>query len=211
MTIVLAAGDHTLTIEPGTPDPQEATASLEFTDASDDSAQYSDTATLQARLVDASGAPLAGEQLTFSLGSQSATATTGADGLASVSLPIQETPGDHHATVGFAGREDEFAPAIGTTPFRVNKEDTVLDLVVTGTGAKRSLAATLADADSSGPVARRTIVFSSKGTEIGRADTNGSGVATLKPGDGYGGKKTPFEAAFAGDALYLGSGDTSAS
>ena len=208
LTIALSAGSHTLSIEPGTVGPEEVATSVAFTDASDDSAQYSDQASLEALLTNAAGAPIAGEQLTFTLGSESATVVTDASGIASAALPVTETPGEHHATVSFAGREGSLSPSIGSSPFVVNKEDSSIDLVVTGSASARALRATLTDLDAGSPIAGRTISFFVKGTEIGTDTTDESGVATLAVPARYSSKKTTFQASFAGDALYLTATDS---
>lgn len=206
-TVALEAGTHDLIIEPGADEPEEVATALAFTDASDDSAQYSDTATLQARLTDAAGAPLVGKQLNFSLGSQSASAVTDGGGLATVSVPVSDAPGDHHASVNFAGQEGALSPSIASVPFEIRKEDSALDLVVQGNAGHRTLSATLSDADSAAGVAGRTITFSSKGAELGQATTNEAGVATFNAPPG-GGRKATYQANFAGDSLYLGAGDS---
>jgi hypothetical protein len=182
--------------------------SVAFTEVSDDSAQYSDTATLQARLVDAAGAPLAGEQLGFTLGAASAAAVTDADGVAGVSLPVSEAPGEARATVSYAGLEGALAPAVASAPFTVQREDTTLVLAHSGTGRNRQLTATLADADSGAPVAGRTIVFLSNGEEIGRGVTDESGSAVFDTKGRHASKNATFEAVFEGDSHYLGAADS---
>ena len=205
LTVSLVKGTHTLSIVPGS-EPEELATAVAFTDASDDSAQYSDTATLQARLTDATGAPLSGEELSFSIGSQTATALTDGSGIASASLPVLEAPGDSHATVAFSGRPGLTA-SLASSSFRIDKEDSSLEMVITGRGDAKTLIATLTDADSGAPIGTRTVLFSSKGSAIGSAPTDDSGVARFEPPDRYSGRKVEFEALFGGDDFFLTASD----
>lgn len=208
-TVSVPSGTHNLTITPGATTPEEDVTGVSFTDRSDDAAQYSDTATLEARLTDSGGAPLADEEVAFSLGSSSASGTTDADGVATVTFPLNDAPGDYNAMVSFAGRAGELTPAVSTAPFTVMKEDSETTLTVSGKGSKRTLTATLADADAStSPLAGQTIVFRANGTQIGTATTNESGVATLAAPAGYRGGDITFRADYEGNGFYTASGDS---
>jgi poly(3-hydroxybutyrate) depolymerase len=207
VTVGVPAGSHSLTISP-VAGPQEVPTTVEFTETSEDSGQYSDTATLRARLTDALGAPVVGEQLDFTLGSSSGSAMTGDDGLATARVPINDAPGQSNAGVAFAGRPDVFAPAVVSSDFTIAKEDSTSDLVIAGKGSKRKLSATLTDLDSNGPVAGGTIVFTANGNRIGSAETNQDGVAVLDAPPGYRGVGVLFTATFEGDDFFLGSSDT---
>jgi poly(3-hydroxybutyrate) depolymerase len=209
LTVSIPSGTHDLTITPTT-EPQETVTNVEFTDDSDTSAQYSDTATLQARLTGAEGAPLADETLSFTLGSSSASATTGAGGIATARIPVSEAPGETSAGVAFAGRSGELTPSVASADFTVEREDSATDLVVTGKGSKRRLTATLSDADSGSPVSGAPIRFTADGTAIGMKETDASGVATISVPPGYRGGGIAFTATFEGDAFFLGSSDTEA-
>jgi hypothetical protein len=207
LTVTVPSGTHDLTITPTT-EPQITVTNVEFTDSSDNSAQYSDTATLRARLTGAEGAPLADETLNFTLGSNSASATTEGDGVATAHIPVSEAPGDTSAGVAFAGRSGELAPSVTSTDFTVEKEDSGTELVVAGKGSKRKLTATLSDADSASPVSGAPIHFAANGTEIGTKETDSAGVATIPAPPGYRGGGIAFTATFDGNTYFLGSSDT---
>lgn len=209
VTVLVPEGAHSLTITPGTDTPEEETTSLGFTDNSDTSAQYSDTATLEARLTDSTGAPIAGQTLSFTLGSSSSSAVTDAAGIASVSLPVGDAPGVYDAIVSYGGSDGVLAPAIGTAPFIITKEVSALTLDVGGKGSKRTLTALLTE-DAATPMAGRSIVFKANGTEIGTATTDQDGVATLAVPPGYRGGDITFTAEYAGDAFYAASSDSQA-
>jgi pimeloyl-ACP methyl ester carboxylesterase len=206
-TVSVPSGTHNLLITPGAVTPEEIVTTVSFTERSDDSAQYSDTATLEARLTDSAGAPLAGEQLGFSLGASSAMGTTDADGVASVTVSINDAPGAYDAIVSYGGREGDLTPAVGSAPFTITKEDSVTTLTVSGNGSKRTLTALLTDSDAPTPVAGQTIVFTANGTQIGTATTDGSGRASISAPPGYRGGDITFAAAFGGNDFYSASSD----
>jgi poly(3-hydroxybutyrate) depolymerase len=198
-------GEHALTITPaGT---EGVATAVAFTGASDRSAQYSDTATLEARLTEMSGAPLAGRELEFTLGSASGAAVTDADGVAHVELPVTEVPGDYDAAVSFAGSQGELLPAAGAQSFEVRRDDSTTTIL--SAGGKRPVTAKLTDADSSAPLAGRTILFFANGEQVGSAVTGDDGVASIDAPKGYRGKGIAFAATFDGDAFYRDSTDSS--
>lgn len=201
-------GTHALTITPGSATPVEKVTALEFTEASDDSAQYSDTAYLEARLTDVDGAALGGEEVSFSLGSSSASAVTDENGIAAVRVPLSQAPGEYDLSVSFAGREGELSPAIAASNFTITKEDSTTSLVVAGRGSKRTLSATLRDADSGSPIDGAAVVFTANGVEIGRVTTNENGVASMDAPPGYRGGDITFVSTFDGNSFFIGSSDT---
>ena len=208
-TVSVPTGTHNLTITPGAVIPEEDVTSVTFTEASDDAGQYSDTATLQARLTDSAGTPIAGQDLAFSLGSGSATATTDAVGIATVSFPLNDAPGDYDAMVSFAGQDGVFTPALSTAPFEVTQEDSATTLTVSGKGSKRTLTAVLSDADTpTSRLAGQAIVFFANGTQIGTSTTDQSGVATLAVPAGYRGGDITFTANYEGNNFYSASSDS---
>ena len=93
-------------------------------------AEYSDPAAVSAVLTDTlSGAPLAGKPITFTLGTQSATATTDASGVASAVIVVDQPAGS--VTVGAAfGGDVIYLPSTDSDPFTIDKED--LTFVYTG-------------------------------------------------------------------------------
>lgn len=58
--------------------------------------------TLSAKLVDATGTPLAGRTITFVLGAQSATAVTNGSGIAATSLKLSQKNGTYALTASYS-------------------------------------------------------------------------------------------------------------
>jgi poly(3-hydroxybutyrate) depolymerase len=204
LDVTVPQGEHSLTI---TPAAGEAIATtLELTSSSDGSAQYSDTATLEGRLTEAGGAPLAGQELSFALGSTTATAQTDENGVARVEVPVTEPPGEHTVTVTFAGREGELAPAVASASFSVERDDSTT--AITSAGGKRPLVAKLTDRDSGAPLPGRTIVFTANGQHVGTAVTNDDGIASMDAPKDYRARGVVFTATFEGDAFYAQSSDS---
>lgn len=77
-------------------------------------------APLSATLTDALGRPLAGHVVTFTLGSQSVTATTGATGVATTSLTINQKPGVYHLMVSWPGSSGTYLASSQTLTFSIN-------------------------------------------------------------------------------------------
>jgi hypothetical protein len=204
LDIAVPAGEHSLTITPGSG--EGLATAVDFTDDSARSAQYSDVAAIEARLTEASGAPLSGQDLSFTLGSSSATAVTDESGIARVELPVTETPGDRTVSVAFAGRDAELMPALASASFSVERDDSSTTL--TSSGGKRPLTAALVDADSFAPLGGRTIQFTANGEGVGSAVTNEDGVASMEAPKRYRGKGVVFTATFAADGFYLQSSDS---
>ena len=187
---------------------QAADTTVMFTDNSADAGQFSDDATIAARLVDDVGAPIEGAELVFELtgenGVEGWTAETDADGVASTTRTLTGAPGTYNLTVNYAGETDVYNPDSDQKFFTIDKETSVTTLVVAGKGSKRTLTATLAEDD--GPkLGGQEIVFFANGTEIGRATTNADGVATLSAPPDYRGGRFNFEASFAGTDYYSSS------
>ena len=199
---------HELTIVPDDGPQQEATL-LQFTGDSDRSAQYSDTAKLEASLATVSGAPIEGATVHFELAGADSTrsldAVTGPDGLASVTFDVTETPGDYRLTASYAG-SDTLTPAIDGVDFRVARDDSALSLTTVGRGANRILNATLFDSDSGLGLAAREVSFFSDGKLIGTVTTDDAGSASIAAPPSAG-KRAVFEASFSGDTFYLPSND----
>jgi hypothetical protein len=193
-------GDASVPLEP------QSTA-LSLTPDSATSGQYFDPVHLEARL-SAGDDPIAKAALAFALGPRTFTATTDADGLASVDPTLSETPGEYELQVRYAGSA-AYQPISATAAFTVAKEDTDLILALEGRGKQRRLVARLSDRDTpSDGVAQGTIDFAADGKPIGSALTDDDGVATLAVPARYQGGRHAFEARFAGDDFYLGSSAT---
>ncbi|HET7481587.1 MAG TPA: Ig-like domain-containing protein [Actinomycetota bacterium] len=197
---------HAPTWAPGSVDPRSS--STAFTADGDDSGQYGDQVTLQAKVVDSVGAPIDGAPVTFTLGgggsSRTFEATTGNDGVATVTPVLTERPGTYELTAAYAGDADH-DPSSVSTSFVVEKEDTATSLTGSGKPSRRTLTAGLRDSDSGAPIAGRTITFYADGTAIGTATTSADGTATLVIPSRYQGGHHDFTARFAGDDFYLSS------
>jgi hypothetical protein len=139
----------------------------------------------------------AGSPVTFTLGSQSATAPVGAGGVATATFTLSQAPGAYTLTARAAGLS-------ASAPFAITKDGTVTT-VVRGTS---TLTATLKAAGSNAPVAGRTVTFFVNGKKAGTATTNASGVATLKKTVKRG---STVRAVFAGDTFFTGSEATTTS
>lgn len=188
-------------------------STVAFTDDSADAGQYSDEATIAARLTDEAGDPISGAELVFELtganGVEQWPATTGADGVGSVTRTLNGAPGAYNLTVNYAGETDVYDPDSDQKSFTILKEQTVIDLSVSGTGSARTLTAT-ASHDDPTALGGVEVVFSADGTEIGSAITNGRGIASLHPSAPFDKGAHDFEASFAGDNNFVGSSDIAA-
>ena len=145
------------------------------------SGQVTDEASFAATVTDASGAPVPGETVTFTVGSASASATTDAAGRAVAPVRLEGPPGDPGVT---AAAGDVTASA----PFTVAPEDTLLtlfDAVATGNDPAVARAAL---AEDGAMLAGRTISFfvadkvggRKTATLVGTAVTDASGIATIE-------------------------------
>jgi M6 family metalloprotease-like protein len=86
-------------------------------------AEYSDPATVSAVLTDTlSGTLLIGKPIDFTLGSQSASGTTGVSGAASATIVITQAAGTVSVGAAFAG-DTIYLPSSDSKPFVIDKED----------------------------------------------------------------------------------------
>jgi hypothetical protein len=170
---------------------------------------FDDSATLTASLTDTDGAGVAGETITFTLGSQSCSATTTASGVATCSIVLTQSPGSYTVTAAFAGDASDRA-ASTSAAFTINLEQSA----VVYTGATTSdfhdaftASATLTE-DGVTPLSGRTVTFTLNGTETCSATTDAGGNAScsLTPGEAAG--TYTLSTTFAGDSLYLPSSAT---
>ena len=202
-----------------TPTPTESTASptptpagpvqthLEFVDTPS-SAQFSDEASFTARLTEEGGAPVVGAPVTFALTSAEGTRTfdavTDGDGLASTQTTLTERPGAADLRAHYEGDADHVGSS-AWMGYDVAKEDTTLSAELTGKGSKRSLGATLVDADSNSGIADRTIEFSADGVRIceSASPTSAQGRATCDLPPRYQGGHHTYSAVFQEDDYYL--------
>jgi hypothetical protein len=180
------------------------------------SADYHDQVTLSGKLADTSGsspAPVAGKTITFTLGSQSCTATTNASGSASCSLIVGQQPGNYTVKASFAG-DSQYKASSDSKPFTITKEETTLSyngdtLILNGGDAHVS---GVLKEDGSTPIQGRTVTFTlgsgaAAQSCTGVSDASGTARCTIT------GVKQPLgpgtvTASFAGDAFYLSAKDS---
>ena len=113
---------------------EEGSLQTELTYLGDLEGVYSDSVCFEALLIDtSSGQPLEGKIIHFSLGSQSVTALTNADGLASICIILDQGAGMYELTVSYAG-DDEYLPSELVNEFVLNKE--VASVVYSGVTIK---------------------------------------------------------------------------
>jgi PQQ-like domain len=175
---------------------------LSFTENNDTEGQYSDAATLEARLTNSFGDPIDDAPVTFTFGPHSYSATTDVNGVARLNRTLTEAPGNHLVEVSYEGIEAVYTSASATETFTVAKEQSRLSVQLRGAKARRQLRARLVDGDSSSLLEFRTVVFYVKNKRIGRASTAGTGVAALKVPARYRTGKWAFNARFLGDDYY---------
>jgi serine protease len=192
------------------PSPTIRSTSVSFAGGTPSSGDYTDATTLSATLRDEAGAPLADRSLTFQLlgrdGFREVSATTDAAGTASAQLVLDAPPGAYDVLVGFSGERDALTASSDRRAFTVAAESTRTTLAVTGSGSKKTLTATVVDADNAGSgVAGVPVTFYEGTAAIGQATTNANGVAVLTPPSGSKGSSKAYRAAWAGDRYYLGS------
>ena len=140
-------------IDPGVPTPPTApnqpaplTTTLTLIGAPG-SGGYASQATFTARLT-SNGAPLAGQTLSFGLGTQSLATTTDGNGQASITFLLSDAPGSKTLQVAFAGAAG-FEATVLANAFAITKQAAQLALTPTtlsmNEGATSTLTATLTD------------------------------------------------------------------
>lgn len=212
-----------VTLPGGSPDPAfqqtitvpvQAPTVVTYTGPSNE--DFNDSVTLSGTLAKQSdGSPLAGETLTFALGSQSCSGTTDATGAASCSFVINQAPGASSVMVSFAG-DGLLLPSSTTAPFTINKEESALSsttsLQLFAQGGTANLSATLFDPEDNIGIAGKTVTItlgSGSGAQSCSATTNASGVAncSISPVTVALGPQ-PVTDSFAGDAFYIPSSNS---
>jgi hypothetical protein len=175
----------------------------------DTSADYHDIANVSATLTDSnSGLPVPAATISFTIGSQSCTATTDASGHAACSILLNQIPGSTTVVASFAGSGLEL-PAQTSVAFTITKEETTLsytgDTIIANNFAAHMSGVLLEDGTV--PIAGRTVTFTlgtgaTAQTCTGITDSTGTATCTISPvvqplGPGV------VVAVFAGDAFYL--------
>ena len=116
------------------------------------SAQYSDYINLKVQLNDpGNNNPLPDRSISFILGTQTATATTGSDGIATTSFKLDQPAGSYDIKAEFAG-DDSYSPDSDTKVMQISKEDTEItytgDTILPTTAGSIDLRATLEEIDT---------------------------------------------------------------
>ena len=139
--------------------------------------QYGDRITVSAKLTDGAGA-IANAPVRIALGSTSLPATTGSDGVATVTVPVGVEPGTYDLTATFAG-DSTHASSQATTPVTVDARGTSLTITaasVQSFGGTLSVTALLKDRTGA-LLAQRNVFFLIAGT--GPANGTGTVQRTL--------------------------------
>jgi hypothetical protein len=180
-------------------------ADTTLTYTGDTTATYGGSTTLSATLTQAGGTPLAGRTVTFTLGSQTCTATTDADGL--VTCTIADVTQDAGATTVVAsyGGDTATNPTSASASFTVAPAPTATVAAVPTVGTtSTTLSATLTSGEA--PLDGRTLTLTF-GPSTCTAVTGADGVATCTVPTPSGASAT-FTATFAGETDYDASGDS---
>ncbi|MEM7133726.1 MAG: Ig-like domain-containing protein [Chloroflexota bacterium] len=146
--------------EPGTGAPAASTLTLQSPPTS---GTFGTSVSVSAILVDGDGSPISGQTIKFILGSQQQSATTGNDGVGSISLPLSNPPGTYQLNASFVGTEQyASSSASGSSAFTINKQPTSLALSPTdltvSSGEAFELVASLTDS-LGGPLREQTVFF----------------------------------------------------
>jgi hypothetical protein len=156
-------------------------------------------------LTEGQGTPVPGASVDLSFGGDSYSAVTDASGVATVEVTLDDLPGPVAADVSFAG-DDLRLPSSASTTFTITREDSHLDISVTGKGSGRTITASLTDADDpSSPISGRALTFFANGVEVGQAVTGSDGTASIAAPPGSRGGSNTYGVRFDGDAAFLGS------
>jgi hypothetical protein len=179
------------------------------------SQDYHDSANLSAVLSDPDdGTPIPGQQVDFTLGSQSCTAFTDAAGVASCSIVLNQVPGPYTVHANFAGNAD-FQPASTSAAFTITREETTTTYTgptVIANGFNTHFSAVLKE-DGTVPIATRSITIT-LGTGVtaqtcsGTTDATGTATCDIVPAQPLG--PGTVRADFFGDLYYLPSSDSAA-
>jgi hypothetical protein len=139
--------------------------------------QYGDTATVASKVTDASGAPIAGAPITFTLGHVVANAKTNDKGIATAKLTPTDSAGSYPLSASFSGSSTVGKAAL-STPFAITAEKSLLTLAAKANGSKRIVTATLRD-DDRHALAKQVVAWFVNGKTAGKSTTSKTGTATF--------------------------------
>jgi hypothetical protein len=180
------------------------------------SAEVGSTATVSAVVNDlATGGPLAGAPVTFTLNGQTANATTGANGVASTSILVAAPVGASTVTASYGGSSTETTSS-ATSPFTVNLAPTSTSVVPsepTATiGDPVTFTATVVPAGPVPTPLTGTVQFAVDGSNLGSpvaVAADGTATSAADPTMSLG--THAITATYSGTADYAGSGASIAS
>jgi len=171
---------------------------------------FHDVADLRAMLADASGNGVAGENVTFTLGTESCSGATDGSGQARCAITLDQKPDTTTVKVSFKG-DVSYAPSTTSSPFTIDKEETTTTYTGPTAILQGSSGVTLQGKlleDGVVPLEGRTLRLSLDGQSCtGTTDSLGIASCALTFMGHLGAQ--PLSASFAGNAFYLASSDTS--
>ncbi len=191
--------------------PQDCT-SVTYTGAT--SAPEGSTATVTATVTDlATGGPADGVPVTFALSGQSATATatTGANGVAAATLAVAGPPATETLTVETAVTADD-AASTSEVPFTVAKDPSQVSIsssdpeATQGTAVSFTATVTPVGPEVAAPTG--TVTFSVDGAQLGSPVTLVNGSATSQPDTTLPEGASTVTAVYSGDANFTSSSGT---
>ncbi|HVU76156.1 MAG TPA: Ig-like domain-containing protein [Gaiellaceae bacterium] len=180
-----------------------ADTSLAYT--GDTSVTYGAPATLSAKLTEPDGSPVAGRTVAFTLGTQTCSGTTDANGVVTCTIAhVTQDAGPYSVVATYTG-DAITNPSSATTPFTVRQAPTTTVAATPTAGASATtLSATLTSGGA--PLAGKTTTLA-LGSSTCSATTGANGVATCSVPNPAGATAS-FVASFAGDVDYAASSDT---
>ncbi|HWE67196.1 MAG TPA: Ig-like domain-containing protein [Acidimicrobiales bacterium] len=190
--------------------PQDCTSTV-YTGAT--TSAQGGSATVSASVTDiATGQPVVGAPVVFSLSGQSGTASTstGSNGVATASLNVATPPRSDTLTASYAGGAADAASS-ATSPFTVTTDLTTTSLTSSDAEATIGDAITFtATVAPSGPAISTnptgTVLFTADGAPLGAAVTlPASGIATITGGQTLANGSHDIVATYSGDSNYVGS------
>jgi Bacterial Ig-like domain (group 3) len=181
----------------------------------DTTADYHDPAAVSARLTRTdNSAPISGKLLTLSMGAETCSQATDANGVAACTITPSEAAGPFTITAAFAG-DGDYLSSSGSASFIVTREETTTSYTgptVIAQGQPVTLSGLLRE-DGTVPISGRQLTLTLGSGASGQsctAATDPSGAAHCTvPNVSVAQGPEPVTAAFAGDGYYLPSADAS--
>ncbi len=178
----------------------------------DTSGDFNDQVTLAGDLT-VGGAPVPGQTVNLSIGTQSCSGTTDSSGHASCQLTLAQDPGAYTATAEFGG-DSVYNSASGTASFTLKQEDTKVTYIGATTSDYHdpaTVSAVLVDPTDGLPIAGKAIDFQigSSLVDVCSGTTDSSGIASCSITPTQQAGLYTMTATFAGDTDYASSSDAS--